>query len=483
MGKKNVWLDLRKAVLAIDDAWLRAFLFGQFGRFWPEAGKRIFWADGLSALEQVRDEDDRTTLLIRFGPNLPPSLYDQVTCMIEDVTQKHNRTRLLLAYAPFLPLKEKGKALVELLETLIRLPADSETLEQLGRLVPYLSELERMGAVGMIQEQPGLWNQAQKIRPFLPYLRIQDRQTVVSQIIFRCRRLEPNERYRVMAEVAAYLPEPKLRELIDGFRELDDDASRVTVLERTVEVLPEAQMAWIWEGIQSIWNKNRRVWLICRLYNWLPTNRQPLALAEIRNTLDLSLDRESLLLLIRDEVPPVLLMEVLGLADKLDESVQVKILTSLLTRMSGEVLEEGLEMALEISTPDLRYARLEMLDRMGERLVAWAKDVPGDAKLTWQMLFARRKGSDRNGANGQTHSLDLQSRDGDSSKAGTPLESASTRAELLVNLVGLLPFFLHFVPPNHQPGVTVQLIEELRRFVTGPRMMTERKKMGERLIR
>jgi hypothetical protein len=456
MGKKNIWLELRSSVLAIDDAWLRALLFGHFGRIWPEAGEKIYWADALTALESVRDENERCLLLARFTPYLPDASYERVACMIEKVVWKRNRIRLLLACSPFMPPKDKNKALVELLETLVSMPSGPETVDQLGHLVPFLSEIERIGAIGMIQEQPGLWNQAQKIRPFLPYLRIQDRQTVVSQIIFRCRRLEPAERFRVMAEVAQYLPEPKLRELVDGFRELDDDTSRIAVLERTAEVLPEAQMAWIWDGIQSIWNKNRRTWLICHLYNWLPANRQPLALAEIRNTLAMSAERDSLLLSIRDEVPHVLLFEVLPLAAEASESVRVEILSGLLSRMSGDILAEGLEIALGIGRSDLRSARLEMLDRMAERLVAWANDSPEDARKTWQMLFARRVG-----------------------KNGASTGSASSRAELLVDLAGLLPFFLHFVPPNHKPNVAHGLVEELRRFVTGPRMMVERHKVGD----
>lgn len=464
MGKKNIWLDLRSSVLAVNDAWLRALLFGHFGRIWPEAGERIYWSEALAALQAVRDENERCLLLARFAPHVPDSLYERVLCMIEGVVWKRNRMRLLLAYAPFMPPNEKDKALVEVLETLVGMPAGPETVDELGRLVPFLSEIERMGAVGMIQEQPGLWNQAQKIRPFLPYLRIQDRQTVVSQILFRCRRLEPAERYRVMAEVAPYLPEPKLRELVDGFRELDDDTSRIAVLERTAEVLPEAQMAWIWEGIQSIWNRNRRTWLICHLYNWLPANRQPLALAEIRNTLAMSAERDSLLLSIRDEVPHVLLFEVLDQAAGASESVRVEILGGLLARMSGEILAEGLEIALGIGRSDLRYARLEMLDRMGERLAAWAKDEPEDARETWQMLFARRVA--KNGSAAEPESAN---------GVGPVL----SRAELLVDLAGLLPFFLHFVPANHRPAVALGLVEELRRFVTGPRMMMERPKVGE----
>lgn len=500
MGKENIWLQLREAVLAIDDAWLRTFLFGQFGQLWPEAGERIFWEDALAALEQVYDEGERTTLLIRFAPYLPRTLHENVACLIAQVTEKQNRTRLLLAFAPFLPLKEKGKYLVEVLETLVEMPTSPETLEQLGRLVPFLSELERMGAVGMIQEQPGLWGQTQKIRPFLPYLRVQDRQTVVSQIIFRCRRLEPDEKYRVMAEVAPFLPEPKLRELIDGFRELTDDMARSVVLERTAEVIPEAQMGWIWDGIQSIWNQKRRLGLICRLYNWLPSNRQPLALAEIRNTLKISPEREELLLSIRDEVPYVLILEVLELAAEVKESVRVEILDKLLTRMAGEMLAEGLEMAIDVGQTDLRYKRLEMIDRLGDRLVAWAKESPSEARLTWQMLFAKRKGRTANRGNGNGYHLAASdSADDGLAEAVTagaarlavggsavseavPVQSAHSRAELLVNLVGLLPFFLHFVPANHRPGVTVGLVEELRRFVTGPKMLLERRKLEQQII-
>jgi hypothetical protein len=468
MGKTNIWLQLRDAVNAIDDAWLRAFLFGHLGQIWPEAGQRIFWSDALTALEKVPDETERSTLLARFAPRLPNNLYDRAVCLIEKVVWDRNRTQLLLAYAAYLSPDKKAAALAELLETLVNLPPGPETADQLSRLIPFLSETQRMEAVETIQGQPGLWNQAQKIRPFLPFLRTQDRQTVVSQIIFRCRRLESAERYRVLAEVALYLPEPKLRELIDGFRELDDDTSRIAVLERTAEVLPEAQMAWVWDGIQSIWNKNRRAWLICHLYNWLPINRQPVALSEIRNTLNLSVERDTLLLSIRDEVPHVLLLEVLELAAETQEAVRVKILDGLLAQMSGEILADGLEVALNIGRSDLRYARLEMLDRLSERLVGWASDSPEDAGRTWQMLFARRKGE-----------VQSNSENGDN---GQRAKTAVSRAELLVDLAGLLPFFLLFIPTNHQPGVAIQLIEEMRRLVTGPKLMTVGRKVEQQLI-
>jgi hypothetical protein len=208
--------------------------------------------------------------------------------------------------------------------------------------------------------------------------------------------------------------------------------------------------------------------LICHLYNWLPINRQPVALSEIRNTLNLSVERDTLLLSIRDEVPHVLLLEVLELAAETQEAVRVKILDGLLAQMSGEILADGLEVALNIGRSDLRYARLEMLDRLSERLVGWASDSPEDASQTWQMLFARRKGEVRskgeNGGNG--HSA----------------KTAVSRVELLVDLAGLLPFFLLFIPTNHQPGVAIQLIEEMRRLVTGPKLMTVGRKVEEQLI-
>ena len=458
---------------AIDDAWLRAFLFAHMARIWPPAGERIFWGEALSALKQVADENDRTTLLARIAPHLPGELYASARGLIDKVVWGRNRTRLLLAYVPFLPPEDQGAVLGELLESLINLPPGPETADQLTRLMPYLSESRRMEAVEMIQGQPDLWNQAQKIRPFLPFLRTQDRQTVVSQILFRCRRLIAAERYRVMAEVAVYLPEPKLRELVDGFRELDDDTSRIAVLERTAEVLPEAQMAWVWDGIQSIWNKNRRAWLICRLYDRLPLNRQPVALAEIRNTVQISTERDNLLLSIRDDVPYVLLFEMLELAACTQETVQVEILNGLLARLPSNTLAEGLEIALDIGRSDLRHARLEMLNRLSERLVGWAEELPEEAGYTWQMLFARRKGSSvenghTNEANGQVGESVMM----ETARLGT----AHSRAELLVDLAGLLPFFLHFVPSSYQPTVALQLIEELRRLITGPKLMTAGRK-------
>lgn len=466
-------------MLVIDDSWLRAFLFVHMARIWPPAGERIFWSAALTALEQVADENDRTMLLARIAPHLPEDFYASAWRLIDKVAWSRNRTRLLLAYVPFLPLESQGSVLVELLEMLIDLPPGPETADQLSRLIPYLSELQRMEAVGRIQGQPGLWNQAQKIRPFLPYLRTVDRQMVVSQILFRCRRLDTAERYRVMAEVAAYLPEPKLRELVDGFRELDDDTSRIAVLERTAEVLPEAQMAWVWDGIQSIWNKNRRTWLICRLYNRLPLSRQPVALAEIRNTVQVSTERDNLLLSIRDDVPDVLLFEMLELTACAQETVRIEILNGLLARLPGNMLADGLAFALDMGRSNLRHARLEMLNRLAERLMEWAEELPEEARHTWQLLFTRRKtepveNSNKNGTNGQgVESSGLET---------AKLVTAPSRMELLIDLAGLLPFSLHFIPPNYQPAVALQLIEELRRLVTGPKLMTAAKKQGEEMV-
>jgi hypothetical protein len=174
-------------------------------------------------------------------------------------------------------------------------------------------------------------------------------------------------------------------------------------------------------------------------------------------------------------VPHVLLFEVLELAAEAQEAVRVKILDGLLAQMSGEILADGLEVALNIGRSDLRYARLEMLDRLSERLVGWASDSPEDAGRTWQMLFARRKGEVRgkgeNGGNGHG-----------AKTASAGAGSAVSRAELLVDLAGLLPFFLLFIPTNHQPGVAIQLIEEMRRLVTGPKLMTVGRKVEQQLI-
>lgn len=459
MGKKNVWLQLQEAVAAVGDDWLRAYMFGHIGRIWPQAGERLYWAEALSALGQVADENDRTILLARFAPYLPKAHYERACELIDQVGWHRNRTRLLLAYGPFLPVDHKERVLSELLDSLLAQPSGPETADQLDTLIPYLSEAKRLEAVETIHNQPGLWNQAQKIRPFLAFLQVKDRQTVVSQIIFRCRRLETAERYRVMAEVAAYLPEPKLRELVAGFRELDDDVSRLAVLERVVEALPEAQMPWVWDGIQSVWNKNRRIWLMCRLYYWLPSNRQPAALSEIRNTLHISAERDNLLLAIRDDAPHVLLFEMLDMAAQTPEPPQLELLDGLFARLPAGMLAEGLELALDVGRSELRYRRLEMLNRLAERLTIWADEAPDSARATWQWLFSRRKAmGDYGGAEGPEAELVVT-------------EAAVSRTEFLIDMVGLLPFFLHFVPKNHKPAVAVQLINEMRQLITGPKLL------------
>lgn len=466
MGK-NIWLQLRDSVLAVDDDWLQAFLFGQLAHIWPQAGERLYWSDALKALARVGDENEWTVLLVRFAPLLPPSLYDAAFNLIERVKWRRNRTRLLLAYAPFLPAERKERVMTELLETLVNLEAGPETADQLDKLLPYLSDAQRMAAVKAIEEEPDLWNQAQKLRPFLPYLRTIERQTVVSQIIFRCRRLEAGDRFRVMAEVAQYLPEPKLRELVDGFRTLDDDTSRLAVLERVVEALPEAQMAWVWDGIQSVWNKNRRSWLMCRLYHWLPTNRQPAALSEIRNTLQITAERDGLLLAIRDDVPSVLLFEMLEMAAETKEPPQLELLDGLLARLPAGMLADGLEIALNAARSDLRHRRLEMLNRLAGRLVDWAEEMPENARDTWQWLFSRRK-----------RLVDVGVDDG-GELTEIVTEAAVSRTEFLVDMMGLLPFFLHFVPDNHKPLVAVQLIDEMRQRLTGPKLMRHGFQMAE----
>ena len=459
MGHINIWLQLRKTVAAVDDDWLRAFLFGQLGRIWPKAGERLYWADALNALVQVSNENERTLLLSRFAPFLPETQLETACDMIGQISWKRNRTRLLLAYAPFLPTQHKNKVFAELLDTLLNQSAGQETAAALDKLIPLLSEAQRSGAVKAIEAQPNLWNQAQKLRPFLPYLQTIERQTVVSQMIFRCRRLETSERYRVMAEVAAYLPEPKLRELVDGFRELDDDTSRLTVLERIVEALPESQMPWVWDGIQSVWNKNRRAWLMCRLYYWLPSNRQPAALSEIRNTLQITAERDNLLLSIRDDVPHVLLYELLEMAAKTKEPPQLDLFEGLLARLPASMLADGLEIILNADRSGSRYRRLEILNRLAERLVLWADEVPDNAQATWQWLFSRRK-----------RMVDFEIDDeGEMTEVVT--EAAVSRTEFLVDLMGLLPFFIHFVPKNHQPVVAMQFIDEMRQLVTGPKLM------------
>ncbi len=457
MGKTNIWLQLREAAGAVDDNWLRAYLFAHLGRIWPQAGERIYWPDALTALEQVADENNRTLLLARIAPHLPEALHDRACELIERIRWPRNRTSLLIAYAPFLSADHKGNVLSELLDTLLNQSAGPDTATQLDTLIPLLSETQRLTSVETIQTQPGLWNQAQKIRPFLPFLSTKDRQNIVSQLIFRCRRLETSEKYRVMAEVAPYLPEPKLRELVDSFRELDNDTSRMTVLERIVEALPEAQMPWVWDGIQSVWNKNRRTWLMCRLYYWLPSNRQPAALSEVRNTLQISVERDKLLLDIHKDVPHILLHEMLEMAAKAPEPPQLELFDGLLTRLPASLLAEGLEITLDIGRSGLDYRRLEVLNRLAERLSRWAEEVPESAQTTWQWLFSRRKASivlDENPEAEQSVS-----------------EAAVSRTEFLIDMIGLLPFFLHFVPKNHQPAVAIQLIDEMRQRITGPKLI------------
>jgi hypothetical protein len=150
----------------------------------------------------------------------------------------------------------------------------------------------------------------------------------------------------------------------------------------------------------------------------------------------------------------------LEMAAKTKEPPQLEILDGLLARVPNGMLADGLEITLNAARSDMRHRRLEMLNRLAERLVAGAEETPEGAQTTWQWLFSRRK-----------RLVDIELDDkGDMTEVVT--EAAVSRTEFLIDLMGLLPFFLHFVPANHRPVVAVQLIEEMRQRLTGPRLLT-----------
>jgi hypothetical protein len=101
-----------------------------------------------------------------------------------------------------------------------------------------------------------------------------------------------------------------------------------------------------------------------------------------------------------------------------------------------------------------------MLNRLAGRMVDWAEEMPEKAQETWQGLFSRRK-----------QMVGFEVGDG-GEMTEVVTKAAVSRTEFLVDMMGLLPFFLHFVPANHKPVVAVQLIEEMRERLTGPRLMT-----------
>jgi hypothetical protein len=458
MGQRNIWLQLRDEAEAVDAAWLRGFLFGQLARVWPEAGERVFWADGLRAAAEVEDEGDRTLLLIHFAPFLPAGLLERACSLVDEVVEPAHRASLLVAFLPFVPAEHQAVMAEAALDEVLSDPLKEGTADKLAALVPFLAEEQLMVAVDRIWKlpEPGLVGAARLLHELLPLLPALERNTVVGQILFQARRLEMDERLGMMAEVAAYLPGVKLQELLDGAGQIGEDELKAGVLERLFAV---TQVGWydrLWDGVRLVWDLNVRCRLICRIYAHLPLSRQAAALSEIRKTLVVSREPEKLLMAVRDHLPPVLLAEVLPVVADLPQEARLAVLDGLLARLPDSLLPEVLEMGLGIGRPELRFRRLEMLDRLAGRLVEWDWLEPGMPRELWQGLFARRKGG-----NGQNGGAVAHSGEG---------ESAVSRAELLVDLIGLLPFFLHFVPDNYRPKVAVQVVGEMRRLVTGPRI-------------
>lgn len=290
----------------------------------------------LTAIQEVKDVDTRSSLLAKLAPHLSEPFLNKVLNVVQRIEDMKTRVRTLVDLIPHIPETVKQTALREALAA--AQPIEDEELRNdvLTRLAPCLAEFDPNHALAIVRKITNKNNRTRARVGVVPYLPLKKREQMLKKEFKAILAIEDeNERIGLLVKLAPYLPQHLFQDILAIVQTVENVETRGRALVEVAPYLPESLL------------------------------QEALALAAARAIADEESRAEALARL-APHLPDSLLQEALIAARAIaDEQARSLALTRLAPHLSEPLVQEALAAALAITGVE---NRVEMLAELAPHL-------------------------------------------------------------------------------------------------------------------